>query len=578
MKSFIASSRQSVWPTVTTSPTSTNGGRSGRRRAVEDADHRRLDAGRRPAGPLAELHLGALGQRGERRGDHAHLVGAPHGHAHAVVLDLDLAHAGLLHDLDELADPLGPGRVDVAEEERRLARVALADRLQQRLGLVAEHREQDEVLLARGEPLGGLAHVLGARRILVEAAAAARDERDGTGDRLLDRRRRDAVGALDEHPELVEHGAVAAGREDVEQRLGREDLADRRRERRPAGLGPDPHDLRQRVEQAVARGVRAEMDVERGDEAGRKVVLGRAHGDPRRDGRDGLVADVLVDEIRRLPERRGVDARLAAEPVERVDERLARDAVQRQRERVDGGGDQIGADARRDDGVEEPRAGRALDEQPDGEARRLPDALDELLGEVRQQRVGRVVDDHAGRAERGNLLRPLDERVDLAGAAGAVDEADVELLARRDDRLAGLDQVRDVVERVVEPEDVDPVVGRAGDEPAHDVGGDRARADEEATAQGEAERCRRARVDRADPLPGALDGAAHGRVEDAAARDLEVREAGPVEDLGDPQHLAGGQLAGERILREQADGGVDDLGHVEVDLIVAFGATRPHAG
>jgi hypothetical protein len=53
---------------------------------------------------------------------------------------------------DELADPLGALGVDVADEERRLARVALADRLEQRLGLVAEHREQHEVLLGRGEP------------------------------------------------------------------------------------------------------------------------------------------------------------------------------------------------------------------------------------------------------------------------------------------------------------------------------------------------------------------------------------------------------------------------------------------
>ena len=93
---------------------------------------------------------------------------------------------------------------------------------------------------------------------------------------------------------------------------------------------------------------------------------------------------------------------------------------------------------------------------------------------MRQQRVGRVVDDDAGGAELGQLLRALDERVDLPLAPGAVDEAGVELLARRDDRLTGLEQVRDVVERVVEPEDVDAVLGSARDEPPHDVGRDRA--------------------------------------------------------------------------------------------------------
>ena len=65
------------------------------------------------------------------------------------------------------------------------------------------------------------------------------------------------------------------------------------------------HDLGQRVEQPVAGRVRAEMDVERGDETGGKVVLGRAHGDARRDGRDRRVADVLVDDVRRLPQVRG---------------------------------------------------------------------------------------------------------------------------------------------------------------------------------------------------------------------------------------------------------------------------------
>ena len=134
-------------------------------------------------------------------------------------------------------------------------------------------------------------------------------------------------------------------------------------------------DLGQRVEQAVAGGMGAEVDVERGDEPGRQVVLGGPNGDPRRDGSDGLVPDVLVDQVGGLPQRRRVDTRLAAEPVERVDERLAGDTVEGERQRVDGGGDQVGADARRDDGVEEPRARGPLDEQPDGQARLLADAL-----------------------------------------------------------------------------------------------------------------------------------------------------------------------------------------------------------
>ena len=87
--------------------------------------------------------------------------------------------------------------------------------------------------------------------------------------------------------------------------------------------------------------------------------------------------------------------------------------------------------------------------------------------------MGSFSEDARG-AELADLARLRDERIDLAVAPGAVHEPDVQLPAGRDDRLAGLDEVRDVVERVVEPEDVDPVLGRACHEPAHDVGRDRA--------------------------------------------------------------------------------------------------------
>ena len=305
----------------------------------------------------------------------------------------------------------------------------------------------------------------------------------------------------------------------------------------------------------------AQVRVERGDEARRKVVLGGAHGDPRRERRERLVTDVLVDDVRRLPEARHVHPGLAVEPAERLGERLARDPVQRERERVDRGRDDVRADARRDERVRERRAARRLDVEADRKPARLPEALDELLRHVRQEAARRVVEEHACRAEVAQLPRLLDERVHLAGPAGAVDEPDVELAAGADDRLAGFAEVRDVVQRVVQAEDVDPVVGRAGDEPPHDVGRDGLRADEEPAAERDAERCRRPGVDRADPLPRALDAAPHGCVEDTAARHLEAGEPGAVEDLGDPEDLAGRDAPGKRLLREQPDGRVEEPRH-----------------
>ncbi len=181
---------------------------------------------------------------------------------------------------------------------------------------------------------------------------------------------------------------------------------------------------------------------------------------------------------------------------------------------------------------------------------------------MRLQAARRVVDQSARRIQLGELASLLDERVGGALAARAVDEACVELLAGADDRLAGLAQVRDVVERVVQAEDVDAVLGRGGDEAADEVAADRPRPDEETAAQREPERRRRPALERADPLPRALDTAAHRGVEDAAAGDLEAREPSLVEHFGERQQLGRRNFPGERFLREQADGGVDQARHV----------------
>ncbi len=50
-------------------------------------------------------------------------------------------------------------------------------------------------------------------------------------------------------------------------------------------------------------------------------------------------------------------------------------------------------------------------------------------------------------------------------------------------------------------------------------------------------------------------------VEDAAARDLEVREPGEVEHLGELEERRGRHGAGERLLAEDADRGVDEPWH-----------------
>ena len=91
--------------------------RSGRRRAIEGADHRALDADERVvAGRARRLRVG-VGRRSRQRRRLRPVRCAAHGDAHPVLLDRDLPHARLLDDAHELADALGALLVDALRRE-----------------------------------------------------------------------------------------------------------------------------------------------------------------------------------------------------------------------------------------------------------------------------------------------------------------------------------------------------------------------------------------------------------------------------------------------------------------------------
>src|SRR5207248_6587573 len=100
-----------------------------------------------------------------------------------------------------------------------------------------------------------------------------------------------------------------------------------------------------------------------------------------------------------------------------------------------------------------------------------------------------------------------------------------------------------------------------GDEAPSEIGVHRTGADEKATAEGETERRLHARLQRADPLPRALEAALDGGVEAAAAGDLQIGEAGTVENLRERELLGRRHPPGERLLSEQADGRVGEGRH-----------------
>ena len=442
-----------------------------------------------------------------------------------------------------------------------VAAAAAAHGTEKRLGVLVVEREQEKLLLARGEAFRVLAQLVEAPRAVVHDRHAVAQKLDRSPHGRVDLARWRSVAPLHQVAQLVDDEAPALGGEDVQERLGAEHLADRGRERRPAALAPDRRQLVEHLVQPVGGRVLAEPCVELRDEAGGKAVLRGAHGHARRERRHRLVAERLVHELRPAPEHVEVDPRVVPEAGERLRQRLRRDAMERERDRVERARDALRAGAHRLDRSCERDAAGALAVEPDRQPAGLLHALDELAGLGRMERTGRVVDEDARSAEVGQVVRPLQQHLRLAGRPGAVDEADGELLAGVADRVGGLAEVREVVEGVVDAEHVDAARRRAGHEAADEVARDRARAHEEPAAKRHAQRGRAARADGADALPGALDAAAHGAVEAAAAGDLQTGEARLVELGRELVEARRGDALGERLLGEEPDRRVDEVRH-----------------
>ncbi len=152
-----------------------------------------------------------------------------------------------------------------------------------------------------------------------------------------------AEAALHEVAQLVDDRPVPVRAEHVDERLRRDDLADRRGERRRPRLLAHALDLVEHLVEASAGTAGAQLRVDRRDEPDRHLAPRRPDGDAWQERRHRHVADVLVDEVGGLPEHLEVDAGVVPEPGQRLRRRLGRDAVAGERDRVDRAGDQVGA-------------------------------------------------------------------------------------------------------------------------------------------------------------------------------------------------------------------------------------------
>ena len=384
-----------------------------------------------------------------------------------------------------------------------------------------------------------------------------RQELEGADHDRIDLCRRPPVAAFDQVADLVHHDLPALGREDVDEGLRPEHLADRRRKRRPAALAPDLGQLVEHVVEAVRKPLRAEICVELGHQARRELVLGRPHRNPRREWRHGIVSERRVDQLAGTPEGGNLDAGVETDARERLRECLRGHAVDGERNRIDGAGNDVRLRSCSLDRGGKRRSCRSLAVETDRQTARLADPPDENARATRIEGAGRVVHQCPRSAELVQVMSALEEDVAFVPRAGAVHEPDCKLFPGAANGLGSVHEVFEVVQRVVDPENVDAALGSAVDEAPNEISRDGPRPDQEPPAKRNPERCLTPRFQSSDSLPGAFDPAAHGRVEAAAAGDLQVREPSTVEDVGELQEAGCLDTAREWLLRKEADRRVD---------------------
>ena len=175
-------------------------------------------------------------------------------------------HARFLDDADDLADTLGTGLVDCRHSVVVLAVPGRGSRVSS--GSAASpnsaSRHNSSSLAARPSATAPAESTSSGR----SSGRSPPDELDGALNGRVDGGRRCAEPPGDQRLQLVHDRLVALGGEHVNERLGGENLADGRRKRRRAHLGANPRELVEHLVDAIACGVRTEMDVERGHQPG----------------------------------------------------------------------------------------------------------------------------------------------------------------------------------------------------------------------------------------------------------------------------------------------------------------------
>ncbi len=273
-----------------------------------------------------------------------------------------------------------------------------------------------------------------------------------------------AVVAEHEVRELTRHDLVAA-HEDVEHSLRADDLRRRGDQRRVTSVGLDLGNLGHDLVDTIACALGVELRFHVGEHA-----AGDLRGEDVRVN-ERLRLELLVlranllEVVADLDEALGVEAGLVARVLEHFDERLGRVVAGAERHRGDGGVDDVGACLDRLHQRHEGHAGGGVAVDVDLDvAVGFLDALDDVVGGLRLQQCGHVLEGDRFGAHVDELAGELDVALDGVDRGDRVADRALGVLADGLDRLHGAGHVAGVVEGIEDAEDVHAVLGRLLDE------------------------------------------------------------------------------------------------------------------
>ena len=284
---------------------------------------------------------------------------------------------------------------------------------------------------------------------------------DPLGELLADRGGGLAVVAMDQALELLGHHLVPLAQDDIEDRLGADDLAGRGDQRRVTGVLADTRDLSEHLVQLILLAGVLELLEHVGEHAARHLIEQGVGVDAQRLRVDLAVGDVLLAELCEVVAHDiqlvEVEAGVVVGAAQRGDQALGGHMGGAQRQRAHRGVDDVGArlDPLEDRHRGETRGVVAVDIHRDAQG--LLELLDQVIAGIGGQQTGHILDaDRVG----AHLLEGLGvggEILVVVHRGQGVADAALYMRALLVGRLDRGLQVARIVQRIKDTQNVDAI-------------------------------------------------------------------------------------------------------------------------